>query len=635
MALPPASFNVQTLLPPPQLSPNDQKLDTTEQNNNLYNPNSTNPANDVFPLQFNGGAAGINPQVVVDGQQVMFPLDNTLTLAQLEALSVTPTGFALTPTQLDANTFEQFSSAFQVAYIQKNPDAGSKPAATPPLLFATIGGGINPTTGQPAAGPVHALVSADKTKVYVIENLTKNDITKMSTADVALLQQVATNTGAGGSLGAFAAVVSTQLATLGLSIDPPATAATKIGADKQSALNAIASFFSLTQSNTGSTPPVAVTISDTLVNLPAPPSGLTTSNMSAADRAVFVKEAQILANSIVNNPIISAKDVSDQLKLITDRLKQVAAFSGERIFLTTAAEGQPAQSSTGYIAGWLGDSVTFIPDPRVDPAVNPSPALVPVNVTINNGYVNMMNQEKQIANLANAAYQQSTGLDLAGHTVARPQNLDAPALIFQFQLNANLTQEAEIAISTEVVKQLNALLTTYNNMQQMVNATLARFTATNDAQADAQATQPLFNSTGGNIINLPTPTAGATNPANLFDSVATMFSQTLPRNTHPLEALFGIARPVATLVQNNDVTDGNGKKIKGVVTGGYIGLQKSQWTSFNDQLSAAVTQLNQQSQILTNSIDSLTKQKDRHFDLGNNALSKMADMIQTIGRNIS
>ena len=62
---------------------------------------------------------------------------------------------------------------------------------------------------------------------------------------------------------------------------------------------------------------------------------------------------------------------------------------------------------------------------------------------------------------------------------------------------------------------------------------------------------------------------------------------------------------------------------------------KDTWNAFNSSLSDTVSQLNQQSQLKMNDINSATKQKDRHFDLANNSLSKMNDMIQTIARGLA
>ena len=60
--------------------------------------------------------------------------------------------------------------------------------------------------------------------------------------------------------------------------------------------------------------------------------------------------------------------------------------------------------------------------------------------------------------------------------------------------------------------------------------------------------------------------------------------------------------------------------------------RKGKWDSFSTQLADTVTILNQQNQIKQNDIENAKKQENRHFDLANNALRKMNDMLLTIGR---
>jgi hypothetical protein len=85
-----------------------------------------------------------------------------------------------------------------------------------------------------------------------------------------------------------------------------------------------------------------------------------------------------------------------------------------------------------------------------------------------------------------------------------------------------------------------------------------------------------------------------------------------------LEKLRGITRPLDDMYENN-VNQLNE-------------FLKPHWDAFATQLSDTVTLLNQESQIKMNDINSMDKQKNRHFDLANSALSKMNDMIQNIAR---
>ncbi|NIZ11994.1 hypothetical protein [Phaeobacter sp. HF9A] len=93
-------------------------------------------------------------------------------------------------------------------------------------------------------------------------------------------------------------------------------------------------------------------------------------------------------------------------------------------------------------------------------------------------------------------------------------------------------------------------------------------------------------------------------------------------NSHPLEKLYGVDRPAIDIL---DWTKNTGD-------GSLALMTKSEWESFSTSLSEAVTILNQNSQIKQNDIDTSTKQKNRHFELGNNALEKMNDILMSIGQ---
>jgi hypothetical protein len=90
---------------------------------------------------------------------------------------------------------------------------------------------------------------------------------------------------------------------------------------------------------------------------------------------------------------------------------------------------------------------------------------------------------------------------------------------------------------------------------------------------------------------------------------------------HPIEALYGVTRPTSLL--SDDTKDGFGS----------LRLERRDyWDKWGTQLSDSVTLLNQKNQLKQNEIESATKESNRHFDLGNNALRKMNEMLMSIGR---
>ena len=93
-------------------------------------------------------------------------------------------------------------------------------------------------------------------------------------------------------------------------------------------------------------------------------------------------------------------------------------------------------------------------------------------------------------------------------------------------------------------------------------------------------------------------------------------------NAHPLEKLYGVDRPSIDIIDWTDNTS----------DGSLALMTRSQWESFSTSLSESVTILNQQNQIKQNEIDTATKQQNRHFELGNNALNKMNNILMSIGQ---
>lgn len=91
---------------------------------------------------------------------------------------------------------------------------------------------------------------------------------------------------------------------------------------------------------------------------------------------------------------------------------------------------------------------------------------------------------------------------------------------------------------------------------------------------------------------------------------------------HPIEELYNIGgRPRQKL--SDDTTEGVGS----------LALQRRDyWDKWSTQLADTVTILNQKNQLKQNEIDTDTKQGNRHFDLGTNALRKMNEMLMSIGR---
>jgi hypothetical protein len=254
--------------------------------------------------------------------------------------------------------------------------------------------------------------------------------------------------------------------------------------------------------------------------------------------------------------------------------------------------------------------------------------------TIQTGYAKLMQAEQQTLALEN---QMTT---IASTGVLAKKSLDVPSLIFFLQLYTNLIDEQQNSASTELVNQQNDLLNTYSQMQTLVNSVQGQFDATKQTeQRDIFGNQSDSNSNNiayskytanelatGQSSNSPSnnPIKGAPLGQVNMDILSMFDKSTGAHAKNPIEKIFNIQRPTQALFD-----DGQGGTDKS------IAYTATAWNSFGTSLSSAVTQINQQTQILMNDIDTLNKEKDQHFDLANNCLSKLNDILAAIGRNVN
>ncbi|MEM9717315.1 MAG: hypothetical protein AAF826_12445, partial [Pseudomonadota bacterium] len=225
--------------------------------------------------------------------------------------------------------------------------------------------------------------------------------------------------------------------------------------------------------------------------------------------------------------------------------------------------------------------------------------------TLRDGFNTFIAQETRIRDLDNQRLQLAqTGLLNGGRA------LDGPNLIAIFQLNYNLTREAEVNAETEELNQQNALLQIYAAVQQLVNDALREF---GTGEEGAEELRTITGSESEDVF---------------FDSLSeeqqnliAFVEDEMRRQSsvgHPIETLRGINRPDLDIVANGD--------------GDLNRFSQNTLNIFASQLADTVTQINQESQILTNEISSINRERNRNFDLANNALRRLNDTLLTIAR---
>ena len=260
--------------------------------------------------------------------------------------------------------------------------------------------------------------------------------------------------------------------------------------------------------------------------------------------------------------------------------------------------------------------------------------------TIASGYGKLISAERTTLSLQNQMDQVAKSQTISTGTAGVDKSLDLPTLIFFMQFYTNLIKEQQVNASTEMVNQQNQLLNAYSQIQTLVNNAQSRFNAKEQTEERdlfgnlVDGSQTYTKVYIGSLVDPATnaPISQSTyNVMSMFDSV---LSNGNSRNNgtnntvlNPIEKLFNIKRPTQKLFEVGN--DGRGGVYK---TTAYT---STAWNSYGTSLSSAVTQINQQTQIMMNNINTLDKEKNQHFDLANNCLTKMNELMASIGRNIT
>lgn len=390
------------------------------------------------------------------------------------------------------------------------------------------------------------------------------------------------------------------------------------------------------------------------------------SSMSADDVETFSKQVDLLEARILAGAIVQQDLVEEAVGEISARFLRVLEFAnapvqGEIAMVLAGIDGGNGPYSSMWTFG-AGYNAYSSDDGE----------------TVSQGYDEFMRAERAI--LASKMARASIAPVSGGFKDPR---LDVPNLIYRLQSLYETEQDGVADGGTEELLQLYALLDDYALMQQMINETIKSYGGDTEngrrfmgidgsaghlthnlkdpdkGDSEIDAVEYYYAYTDADGVNwvekISKRTFTAWGMQNWFYSLAadnddfaaqftaddfhmveggdlseaqmrvfTMFSNDYFTNPdgspHPLEEHYGIERPTHRFV--DDTSDAEGRLAH------YS--DKSTWDTYSTQLSDAVTQLNQQVQILQNDIDDATKQKNRHYELGSNALSKMYDMLANI-----
>lgn len=301
----------------------------------------------------------------------------------------------------------------------------------------------------------------------------------------------------------------------------------------------------------------------------------------------FISQLEILKEQIGLMGVLSVAEIEKQSNEIKGRFDRAFAFFDVKAPTATSNfMGNPWEFHDAY-----RDVITQ--DGRLD--------------GIQRGFQTFIAQEEQIAQLAQARMQavRENGM-LHGAT------RDAPSLVFLFQELYSRAVEAEVGAETEEINQHNDLLRTYAAMQDVINRTLGSFEKADDTR------KRLLDGGWDSYASYPT---------ELRMLLGMFEDHTGNGQRHPLERLRDDHRPTMDFIWqvSNLFIDWDSNYDLNRRT-------HMEWDRFNSVLSQNVAAMNQNIQIKMNDVNSMDKQRNRHFELANNALSKLYDTLAKIAR---
>jgi hypothetical protein len=543
-----------------------------------------------------GSAAGTPSPIVQASAEALFPtLDGEDVKLGVEDR---PAEFYTTPAMLNSGTtaekdakktaflrsFATWHSAYQLEYIKKHTTNG--------VLDITV-------DGPPSTRMTAVVSSSDETKLFIVQSLDKNAFSRMTLVE----QNQIAGTGAFAELATRLGLTSVSAATVPSVVSGGQKTAQAAADELTKYINEkFASYKDILEETVP--PPAGVDgiVGDMMVTYaPAlfPPGYFTKRSaprMPQADREAFTGQLDVLTAQLTTMGVVSPADINKKLATLKERFDRAFAFWDVKPPTETTVDMEP------------GDD-----DPVIVPTYTDVISLDGDLSGINRGYQIFMAQERRIAELAKQR------MDIA--TTFSGKQLDVPTLVYKFQSLYNLSLEAEVVMETEDINQQNDLLKTYAAMQDLVNKVLSTF-----EKADSDKRTIDGNTDDAN---------GYARMSDADRKLISMFEDVQGAGQgHPLEKLRNLGRPLHDIIRQEEVIDSPFPGIPDYVAERFEfnKFSHTQWSTFGTRLSEKVTLINQNSQIKMNDVNSLDKQRNRHFELANNALSKMAEMIQSIGR---
>ena len=468
-----------------------------------------------------------------------------------------------------ASDFLSWHTAWQIKYIKEKNSTG---------LNTTIGTGssqISVFVGEGSLGE----------KVFVVENLQKADIGLMNTATQERLSGIDAWDKSGG-----------MADKLGYK--------RRNGSSVATVRNTLRALLDASYSNV----------------MVQPSAGPMSGTSGLADLQVFKDQIDNLKTRLNNSAVFQEANIKAAAEAILKRYKRAYAFS----VAYYAGSGSPPEGSYWVSSAKIQkDTVYGYPDYYLTPEQISTDG----NLTIKSGYDKLMADEVKLLEV------DKTRLALGAIVSTQMKNVDLPRMIFLIQMTYDLKKEREASEVTEELRQQNKYLQDISLVQRILNNTIAKFgTGTDEQKSLLDKKETGFGRGSGSFLTKEESFALA-----MFESYNTNARYV----SHPIETLRGLTkRPALEILSTPEKFDSNSKKIDDQTSTNFTywfsyfkSLPKTTWDKYITNVSDYVSLINQESQIKQNEINSLDRERNRHYELANNSLQKMFDMIGQIARS--
>jgi hypothetical protein len=546
-----------------------------------------------------GGAKGVTSANIIADAANLFP-------TQYLATASRPAAFSTAPASLSPDEFLKWHSTYQVDYIRANGTAFDGDTEKNWVKLGPVDGKtISVFLAAKATTGSEAQLYGEK--LYIVENLQKADIAPMSKATQVRLAQIpawfTTSSGQASKLGYTP--VSTSASLTSAAVDSTRTALkSKIDTE-----------FIATITNTAAITDTAGTV-----------------RPSTEVKALFTQQLENIKTRLDNCGVFDAQTLVDAANEIKTRFDRLMAFA-----IGKTAETVDTTKSI-YISADSVGTVNVLNYPNA--LFKKNVVSLDDNKTIIEGYDKFVDTEKRNLQVDNLK------IYLGNIDGIRPKALDVSRIIFLLQMAYNLSKETQSDQGAEELRQQNRYLQDIAAIKQIIQTTRSGFGTKSDEYRAVLGLEQLNDDTVANDM---------TSLSDIQRLAISMWEDLIPQKEHPIEKLRNLGtRPTFQVFHTGYSSDSyrgvnlqyggstntytNNYYIIRKISGSYysyagaIRRLAGTWDQYGQKVSDRTTLVQQDAQIVQNKVSNLDKEKARHFELANNAVNKMFDMLQSILR---